>query len=123
VEDQRENIRRLCAATSPVLSEAWDTAVWVGCCLFSLPAFWIKTATGAIMTGMFLNQEDLETLTGRKYRSCQRRWLEQAGIPYFISATGRIQVLKALVEQKMGMAAKGKPNTQVSEPRWDVFSR
>ncbi|MHB1280292.1 MAG: DUF4224 domain-containing protein [Acidithiobacillus sp.] len=73
------------------------------------------------MASMFLDQQDLETLTGRKYRSCQRRWLDQEGIPYLISATGQIQVLKGLVERKLGMAAAGAPNTGISEPRWEVF--
>lgn len=71
------------------------------------------------MAEMFLDQDDLEILTGRRARPSQCRWLDQQGIPYLISATGKVQVLKELVENRLGMKSKG--GIPEAEPRWDIF--
>ena len=69
---------------------------------------------------MFLAHEDLVTLTGRKTRPSQCRWLDHEGIPYMVAATGRVQVLRAVVEQRLGIKSAGAP---VTEPRWVIFAR
>lgn len=50
------------------------------------------------MSSVFLDEEDLAMLTGRKLRRLQIQWLRTSGIPFFVNAAGRPVVTRAAVE-------------------------
>jgi len=52
------------------------------------------------MTSMFLDREELVTLTGRKTKRHQAEALRRMGIAFFVNATGHPIVTKAAVEGK-----------------------
>jgi hypothetical protein len=47
---------------------------------------------------VFLNDEQLAQLTGRRFKSLQIAWLKEAGIPFRVNATGHPVVTRAAVE-------------------------
>lgn len=49
---------------------------------------------------MFLTLADLQTLTGYVRQSKQAAWLRQAGIPFFLSGSGRPIVLKEALHER-----------------------
>lgn len=56
-------------------------------------------------TRMFLTQEEVSELTGRKVKSKQISALAKMGIPYFVNAAGRPIVSRAVIEGTMSVAA------------------
>ncbi len=58
------------------------------------------------MMGTFLDQHELEELTGRKMKTRQIAALRQMGIPFFINATGHPVVTRSAVEGRKEEAAK-----------------
>lgn len=46
---------------------------------------------------LFLNDEELAQLTGRKFKSLQIKWLKKSGLPFWVSATGHPVVTRAAV--------------------------
>jgi hypothetical protein len=55
----------------------------------------------------FLDQQELEALTGRKMKTRQIAALRQMGIPFFINATGHPVVTRSAIEgRKEEEAAK-----------------
>lgn len=50
----------------------------------------------------FLTDEELEGLTGRTRPSAQRRWLDDAGIPYMGREDEAPRVLEQVVLQRLG---------------------
>lgn len=52
------------------------------------------------MPEIFLNDHELETLTGRKYKSRQVDALRSMGLPFWINAAGRPVVARAAIEGK-----------------------
>jgi len=59
---------------------------------------------------LFLDAEDLKRLTGKIYRSAQKRALARLGIRYTVAADGRPLVLRATVERKIeGRAESPEP--------------
>lgn len=50
------------------------------------------------MEPLFLNDDQLRELTGRKVRRCQIESLRQMGIPFRINAAGRPVVCRSAVE-------------------------
>ncbi|WP_313330582.1 DUF4224 domain-containing protein [Comamonas sp.] len=50
---------------------------------------------------MFLEKEELRSLTGRAFKSLQIAWLRSSGIPFRVNATGHPVVTRAAVEGKV----------------------
>ena len=55
----------------------------------------------------FLEDEDLQRLTGRQQKSRQIEWLRAEGIPFRISATGHPAVLWAAIRDEHVATSKG----------------
>lgn len=51
---------------------------------------------------MFLNKMEIIELTGIKQFEKQRKWLTERGYIYDISVDGRLVVLRAHIEKKLG---------------------
>lgn len=64
------------------------------------------------MSNLFLNQEELNVLTGRKHKSRQIELLRSMGVPFRINATGHPVVTRGVVEGRKEEAPKA------AEPRW-----
>lgn len=62
------------------------------------------------MSDMFLTQEELVILTGRKIKSKQIEALRRMGLPFHVNAVGKPVVARVAIE---GRAAESPP-----EPRW-----
>lgn len=63
------------------------------------------------MADMFLNQEELATLTGRKMKSKQIEALRHMGLPFHVNAVGKPVVARVAIE---GRAAEVAPTA----PAW-----
>lgn len=63
--------------------------------------------------GMFLEREELVTLTGRKSKSLQIATLRKMGIVFYVNAIGHPVVARAAVEGK----ADASPPTPAWSPR------
>lgn len=50
------------------------------------------------MTTMFLEDDEVAVLTGRKFKSLQVDQLRRMGIPFFVNALGRAVVARAAIE-------------------------
>lgn len=57
----------------------------------------------------YLEPDEIETLTGRKYPGPQCRVLAERGWKFFPDADGRPQVLRAYHDQMMGLTPKQPP--------------
>lgn len=70
---------------------------------------------------MFLTQDEVQKLTGRVRYRAQLRWLAQQGFCAIPDADGKPLVLRAAVEDKMGLppvvAANRKPG-----PNWEALN-
>jgi len=51
---------------------------------------------------IFLQPEEIATLTGRKVKAKQIEMLRRMGVPYFVNATGHPVVTRAAVEGTKG---------------------
>lgn len=68
-------------------------------------------------TSMFLLEDELQQLTGRRQRHSQARALRAMGIEHKIRPDGRVIVLRQHVEQVLGMrASQGKSDEVI--PNW-----
>lgn len=63
---------------------------------------------------LFLDDNELIQLTGRKLKSMQIAWLRQAGVPFRVSATGHPVVVRSVIE---GRASEPVPVKQAWTPR------
>jgi hypothetical protein len=59
---------------------------------------------------LFLEPDELVTLTGRKAKSKQIEWLRKAGVPFRVNATGHPVVTRSAVD--------GKPEPVVPARNW-----
>lgn len=51
------------------------------------------------MTGaLFLTDEEIATLTGRRLKSKQIEWLRREGVPFRVSATGHPVITRVAIE-------------------------
>lgn len=50
------------------------------------------------MSALFLTEEELATLTGRRLKSRQIEWLRGTGIPFRVNATGHPVVTRGVIE-------------------------
>ena len=62
------------------------------------------------MADMFLNQEELATLTGRKMKSKQIEALRRMGLPFHVNAVGKPVVARVAIEGRREAAETSKPN-------------
>ena len=68
---------------------------------------------------MFLDTNELAELTGYVIPFHQCKWLDRHGYPFELSRAARPKVLKAYVEQRLGLAtAKVKAETEPDFSRW-----
>jgi hypothetical protein len=56
----------------------------------------------------FLTQDEVATLTGRKFKSRQIEELKRQGVAFRINATGHAIVARSLIEGRAGVAPKEK---------------
>lgn len=56
------------------------------------------------MSDMFLNQEELATLTGRKMKSKQIEALRRMGLPFHVNACGKPVVARVVIEGRRDAA-------------------
>ena len=71
---------------------------------------------------MFLNREELIELTGRRVKSAQVRVLRYMGIEHRIRPDGSVAVLKAHVEQVLGISqTTERYRREQVEPNWDAM--
>jgi hypothetical protein len=61
------------------------------------------------MADMFLNQEELATLTGRKMKSKQIEALRRMGLPFHVNAVGKPVVARVAIEGRPTDAPPKKP--------------
>lgn len=55
-------------------------------------------ATGIDMSTIFLEDDEIAILTGRKFKSLQIDCLRKMGVPFFVNALGRAVVTRAAIE-------------------------
>lgn len=55
--------------------------------------------------GLFLDEDELVQLTGRRFKSKQIEWLRQNGIPFRVNATGHPVVTRAVIEGRQATEA------------------
>lgn len=67
---------------------------------------------------MFLNQEEIERLTGYIKPKCQCEHLKKNGTPFKVDAFGKPLVLKDYVNQMLG----GIKKPRVSQPNFDALN-
>lgn len=73
------------------------------------------------MSNMFLTQEELVELTGRKVKSKQIEALRRMGLPFWVNAVGKPVVSVAAIEgRKADVPKKPEPSW---EPNWDPEPR
>lgn len=70
------------------------------------------------MEKMFLNQEELRELTGRRVRSAQTKALKAMGITHKIRADGCVVVLRSHVEMIFGGKPSNEKDARRQEPDW-----
>lgn len=58
------------------------------------------------MADMFLNQEELATLTGRKMKSKQIEALRRMGLPFHVNAVGKPVVARVAIEGRVPAPTK-----------------
>ena len=70
---------------------------------------------------MFLNQDELNSLTGKERPSAQARALRQMGIEYRQRPDGSIAVLRAHVEQIFGLGVSSS-NRRKTAPNFSMVT-
>ncbi|WP_326527329.1 DUF4224 domain-containing protein [Dokdonella sp.] len=70
---------------------------------------------------MFLNPDELETLTARKTKPAQRRQLLALGIHFAMRADGSIVVSKAHAESILGTQEKQEKSKKKPSPNWSAL--
>ena len=70
---------------------------------------------------IFLNQEELEELTGYKTNKGKSAWLKDCGWVFEISRLGHVKVLRRYAEMRLGMPIEPKEISKQTEPNFDVL--
>lgn len=68
-----------------------------------------------LMSNLFLHEDELKVLTGRKHKSRQIEQLRSMGIPFRVNATGHPVVTRGVVEGRK--EEQPKPETARWSPR------
>ena len=74
------------------------------------------------MSAMFLNEEELVSLTQRKQHSAQATVLRSMGIIFKIRPDASLAVLRAHIEAEFGAVRKATPKMRQFEPNWDAIN-
>lgn len=74
------------------------------------------------MSAMFLDEEELVSLTQRKQRTAQAKVLRSMGIVFRIRPDASLAVLRAHIEAEFGMSRKATPTTVHFEPNWGAIN-
>jgi len=69
---------------------------------------------------MILSEIELRELTGRRQKACQEQALRYMGIAHKVRPNGSIVVLKAHVEQALGLDNDTKVIKEI-EPNWSAM--
>lgn len=69
------------------------------------------------MSTMFLEEDEVAVLTGRKFKSRQVDQLRRMGVPFFVNALGRAIVARAAIEGRGMPAAASAPPKQPWVPK------
>ncbi|WP_183707112.1 DUF4224 domain-containing protein [Paraburkholderia tropica] len=70
-------------------------------------------------SSLFLTQDEMVELTGRRQRASQVQALRSMGIEHKVRADGRVLVLRKHVEEAFG-AREHKASEPEAEPNWDA---
>lgn len=73
------------------------------------------------MTSTFLTSEEVKELTGRVQFSAQQKVLRSMGVEHRTRPDGSIAILRAHVEQLLGMGAPAKRKATAAEPDWSAL--
>lgn len=68
---------------------------------------------------IFLDQSELEELTGYKTNKGKADWLKNRGWVFEISRLGRVKVLRKYAEMQLGMPHESKDTSKQTEPNFD----
>lgn len=74
------------------------------------------------MNAMFLDEDDLVSLTQRKQRSAQAKVLSSMGIVFKIRPDASLAVLRAHIEAEFGAVRKAALTTRQFEPNWGAVN-
>lgn len=74
------------------------------------------------MEGMFLDDEELRSMTKRIQRGAQAKMLRSMGIVFKIRADGTLAVLRAHAEKEFGVTPERKSKAKEFQPNWDGFN-
>jgi hypothetical protein len=74
------------------------------------------------MNEMFLNDEEVSSLTQRVQRAAQARVLRSMGIEHRARPDGSLAVLRAHVEQSFGIGSAPKRARPPTEPNWGALN-
>lgn len=72
--------------------------------------------------GMFLDDDELKSMTKRIQRSAQAKMLRSMGIIFKIRADGTLAVLRAHAEKEFGVTSERRAKTKEFQPNWDGFN-
>lgn len=70
------------------------------------------------MDGMFLDDDELRSMTKRVQRTAQAKMLRSMGIAFKRRADGTLAVLRAHVEKEFGAGKDRQPRKSEFEPNW-----
>lgn len=70
------------------------------------------------MEGMFLDDDELRSMTHRVQRSAQAKMLRSMGIAFKQRADGTLAVLRSHVEKEFGVGDERKPRAKEFQPNW-----
>jgi len=72
------------------------------------------------MEGMFLDDDELRSMTHRVQRAAQAKMLRSMGIAFKQRADGTLAVLRAHVEKEFGAGAERKTKAKEFHPNWSA---
>lgn len=72
------------------------------------------------MDGMFLDDDELRSMTHRIQRAAQARMLRSMGIAFKQRADGTLAVLRSHVEKEFGVGPDRKPKQKEFQPNWSA---
>jgi len=70
------------------------------------------------MEGMFLDDDELRSMTHRVQRAAQARMLRSMGIAFKQRADGTLAVLRAHVEKEFGAGKERQQKVKEFQPNW-----
>lgn len=75
------------------------------------------------MSGLFLTAENLRELTDTPVKALQMKWLDDHGWTYTKSRMGNPKVLRAYMEQRMGLGGNAGSVSDATEPDWSSYAK